>query len=261
MKRINIYKYHNIKVHFLNRKISLPQNYIKKIDKYWNLLQKQGKKFIRGDIFTIKSIKQNNTSLIIYVELTDYAHFLFTYYQKVSKKYDCRVIHTSALIETSDHKFVIGVMNNGTYAPQKLQFIGGGIDKDDLIGNELDLTHNIRKEISEELGLNTQNINIIKNFKPYLLKSGGETNFLSAVFKLNLLIDATELLNRFEKYTNRLISQKINPELSSLLLLKADAHSIKKFRYHDKREKDENLIPSLEAAVGLTHIKPFFNVI
>lgn len=45
-------------------------------------------------------------------------------------------------------------MNECTAFPFKLQFIGGGIDKEDISGEFLDLEHNIKKEISYQLFLN-----------------------------------------------------------------------------------------------------------
>lgn len=258
MKEINIYKFNNnVKVYFTNKRVSLPKNYSDSMEKYWESLLKSGKKFFRGDIFTITNITYCGECISIYVELTDYAHFLYTMHKNVFDENDCRVIHTSVLIETSDGKFVIGVMNNDTYAPEKLQFIGGGIDKDDLDESLLDLEHNIRKEISEEIGLDTANKDIIKDFTPYVLKDGGKSNFISAIFKLDLNIDEDELMDRFKSFNEGLIQQGISPELRSLLLIKAEQDSVECFINEDLREKDENLIPTLKAAVGLYKVKNF----
>lgn len=258
MKEIHIYKFdNNVKVHYTNKRVSLPKEYREKMEMYWNSLLKEGKKFFRGDVFTITDISCQYKNIIISVELTDYAHFLYTIHKGVFEEYDCRVIHTSVLVETSDGKFVIGVMNKDTFAPQKLQFIGGGIDKDDINGELLDLEHNIRKEIGEELGVDTTDENIVKDFRQYFLKDGGKSNFLSAIFKLDLEIDEAELMDRFHRYNQELISQGISPELSSLEIIKADPNSVENFINSDLREKDENLIPTLKVAAGLSSVKSF----
>lgn len=259
MREINMYKFGNdVKVYYTNKKVSLPQNYSDNVESYWDSLLKSGKKFFRGDAFTITNISYHGENASIYVQLTDYAHFLYTLNKNVFDENDCRVIYTSALVETSDGKFAIGIMNKDTFAPQKLQFIGGGIDKDDINGELLDLEHNIQKEILEELGLNTSDKKIVKNFEPYLLKNGGKSNFLSAIFKLDLSIGENELMDRFERYNKGLILKGISPELSSLVFIKAEQNSIENFINSDLREKDENLIPTLKAAVGLHSVKKFY---
>ena len=146
-------------------------------------------------------------------------------------------------------------MSKNTFAPDKLQFVGGGIDKDDINGEFLDLEHNIKKEIGEEIGIDVTDGNIVKDFRPYFLKDGGKSNFLSAIFKLDLAINEAELMEKFKRFNQDLISQNIIPELSSLVFIKAEQDLIKDFISNDLREKDENLIPTLEAAVGLRNIK------
>ncbi|NMM62567.1 hypothetical protein HBE96_07650 [Clostridium sp. P21] len=259
MKEINIYKFdNNVKVHYTKNKVSLHQEYRDNMEIYWKSLLKSGKKFFRGDVFTITNINYHEQSIDIYVELTDYAHFLYTLDRGMFDEKDCRVIYTSVLIETCDGKFVIGEMNRDTFAPKKLQFVGGGIDKDDIDGDLLDLEHNIRKEIFEELGLDTYDKNITKDFRPYFLKDGGKSNFLSAVFKLDLFLNEVELVDRFHKFSEELISQGISPELNSLILIKAEQKSVENFINNDLREKDENLIPILKAAIGLYNIKNLY---
>jgi hypothetical protein len=114
MEDINIYKLDdNIKVYYTNKKVSLPQEYMDEVEGHWNTLLQSGKKFFRGDIFTITHIKKTDGQVVISVELTDYAHFLYTVHKGTYAEYDCRVIYTSVLIETSDKKFAIAEMNTG----------------------------------------------------------------------------------------------------------------------------------------------------
>lgn len=261
MKEINIYRFsNNVKVRYTNKKVTLPKEYSDVMEVYWNSLLENGKKFFRGDVFTIKNISHYDENVFINVELTDYAHFLYTLHRNEFDEHDCRVISTSVLVETSDEKFVVGVAGKDTYAPQKLQFPGGGIDKADLNGEWLDLEHNIRKEILEELGIDIDDKNIFKEFRPCFIKDGGRTNFLSAIYKLDLSIDGKELIDRFERFNQRLILQGINPELSSLALIKADKYSVENFIINDLRKKEENLIPALKAAVGSYRVRDFIHL-
>lgn len=244
----------NLKVYYTDQKICLPQAYNKKVKSYWESLLKSGRKFFNGDVFTIYNIKVNNGIINIFVCLTDYAHFLYTIHKNTYENNDCRVIHTSVLIETIDNKFAIGEMNKDTAFPFKLQFIGGGIDKGDIKGTTLDLEHNIKKEIFEELGIEIQNKSIVKSLNPCYLKSGGKRDFLSAVFKLDLLIDEDELKEILNKHNENLALKNEMQEIRSLVFLNTDRQTVKQFISENKREKDENLIPTLEAAVGIRQV-------
>lgn len=245
----------NIRVYYNGKKVVLPSQYVADCEAYWLSLMKTGKKYFRGDIFTVSEVIQSQDNITLTVELTDYAHFLHTIHKNKYEERDCRVIYTSVLVETADGKYVIGVMGEDTFAPQKLQLFGGGIDKGDLKGYEIDLEHSAKKEIAEELGIDVSDKTIIKDFRPYLLKEGGRSNFFSAIFKLNLLIDETSLIKRFENHNRGLLLQGIKPELSSLLFVAAEQKSIKDDIIKDKREKDENLIPALQAAIGTYPVK------
>ena len=255
MNEISLYSFSdNVKVYSNQGKMVLPKAYGDSCEAYWESLLKGGKKHFRGDIFTIIDVKHDSTGIKIYVELTDYAHFLYTIHKNVYEEHDCRVIYTSVLVESADGKFVIGVMGEDTFAPQKLQLFGGGIDKDDIKGNEIDLEHSAKKEIAEELGIDVNDHKIVKQFRPYLLKEGGRSNFYSAVFKLDLLLNQDEVKNSYEKYVQQLNLQGIKPELESLLFVPRELDAFEKFA-SDKREKDENLIPVLKASLGLYPVK------
>lgn len=247
----------NIKVYYTNQKTSLPMHYSEDVNKHWESLLISGKKFFNGDVFTINNIETNEDGVNIFVGLTNYAHFLYTINKNNYEDNDCRVIHTSALIETIDNKFAIGEMNEGTAFPFKLQFIGGGIDKSDIKGEILDLEHNIKKEILEELGIEVENKSIVKSLKPCYLKSGGQSNFLSVIYKLELLINEDELKVLLNKHNEYLALKMEMQEIRSLIFLDAKKQAIEEFVTKDVREKDGNLIATLEAAVGIRSILRF----
>jgi len=244
----------NIKVYYSNKHKSLPAEYIKEVNKHWDSLLASGKRFFNGEVFTIDTIEINESGANIFVGLTDYAHFLYTIHNNTYEDSDCRIIHTSVLIETSDKKYAIGEMNEGTAFPFKLQFIGGGIDKGDIKGETLDLEHNIKKEILEELGIDVENTSIVKSLRPYYLKSGGHNNFLSAIFKLDLLIDEAELTLLLNKHNDTLALKTELQEIKSLIFIDAKKEAVKEFA---AKEKDGNLIATLEAAVGIRPLLPF----
>lgn len=258
MGEIIISEFNNkLKVHYTNEKISLTDEYSEKVKRHWENLLSSGNKFFNGDVFTINNIVVSENSISIFVGLTDYAHFLYTIHKNKYEDNDCRVIHTSVLIQTSDNKFAIGEMNEGTAFPFKLQFIGGGIDKGDIKGDIIDLEHNIKKEILEELGIEVENKSIVKSLKPCYLKSGGESNFLSAIFKMELLVDQYKLKEILKRHNEELSSKMEMQEIRDLIFLDAKKEAIEEFISTDKREKDGNLIYTLEAAIGIRQILSF----
>lgn len=256
MNEINIYRFDgNIKVFSSGEKVSLPKDYEMGMEKHWDSEMSKRKNYFRGDIFTIQSITQTSECIKISVDLSDFAHFLYTMKRNKFSNDDCRIFYTSALIETSDGKFVIGEMHGLSAYP--IQFIGGGIDKDDLNGNAIDIEHNIRKEISEEIGIDTYDYSLVKSLKPYYLKDGGKTNFVSAIFKLDLNISEYELVQRFNDHNKCLMYKGLTPEINSLIFVSNNKESVARFLVNYSHDKDENLIATLKAAVGLYPVKEF----
>lgn len=80
---------------------------------------------------------------------------------------------------------------------------------------------------------------------------------MSAVFKLDLLLDSRQLMDSFQRFTRELISNGVTSELKSLIFIDAKPDSIIEFLNKDAKEKDENLDPALKAAVGLIRVMPF----
>lgn len=252
-----IFEFNNIKVYYTNERKSLPIAYSEEVKKHWKSLLNSGKKFFNGDVFTINNIEFSESRVDIFVGLTDYAHFLYTINKNTYEDDDCRVIHTSVLIVTSDNKFAIGEMNEETAFPFKLQFIGGGIDKNDIKGETLDLEHNIKKEILEELGINVKDKSIVKSLQPCYLNSGGQNNFLSAIFTMELWINEDELTGLLNKHNADLSLKNKMQEIRSLIFVDAGKEAVKEFVIKDKRKKDENLVATLEAAVGIRPVLAF----
>jgi len=258
MRKTIISRFHQgVNTYYTNEKISLPKDYSDQVEKHWQELQQAGKDFFRGDVYTISKIEDTNERLDIFVSKTDYAHFLYTIHREKFVEPDCRIIHTAVLIETINGKFVIGEMNLGTAAPGKFQFIGGGIDKNDIKNNVFDLRHNIEKEINEEIGIDVEDKTLVKELKPYVLKSGGKDNFLSAIFKMSLLINEDELDKILNQHNEKLIGRGENPEIKSLICVNKNRDAIEEFVKDNSREKDENLNATLMAAIGIIPIEDY----
>ncbi len=228
-----------LEVIFINEQVSLPLNIQKQIDKYWFKLLKDRKTLRRGDVFTISTIEKGKSRFKIRVKLTDYAHYMATINNKIDKKYGCRVIHTSALVETLDNKIIIGEMASNTSTPGRLQFPGGGIDKTDLENNSINLNKNISKEIKEELGIEVSRKEHISYFKPRFLKTGGIHDFYAIIFKVELNLDQNKFIKVYNEYIETLKLKNTIPEFNSLLFLNNNPEEIVNFlRFNNKSKVD-----------------------
>lgn len=68
-------------------------------------------------------------------------------------------VSTGSLIITSDNYFIFGVRNNNSMSTRAIDFIGGGLQKDELVINKLsDIFANQVKEIKEEIGVHDDHI-------------------------------------------------------------------------------------------------------
>ena len=230
-----------IEVIFSNEKISLPLNIQEQIDNYWLKLLKEGKTLRRGDSFTISAIETENSKLKIEVKLTDYAHYMATFHNIIDKKYFCKIIYTAALVETLEKKIIIGEMAPNTSTPGRLQFPGGGLDKNDIEKNNINLNKNITKEIKEELGIDINCKEHVSYFKPHFLKTGGSHDFYAIIFKVELNLDQNKFIKVYNNYTETLKLKSIIPEFNSLLFLNNDPEEIVNFLRNNNKSKVDYL--------------------
>lgn len=230
----------DIEVIFLNKKIKLPDQIQDKIEAYWNLIN-NNKNFIRGEVYTITNIKNINGKLKIYVELSDYAHYLYTINNSIPKQYACRVIYTAALVITQDSKFIFGEMSSSTSTPNRLQCSGGGIDSKDVRDNIIDLSHNISNELFEELGIDTKDTNVVEKIYPRYLKSGGINDFLAVIYKVDLKINEEEFKKIYNQHVETLKLSHKSPEFSSIIILPSTFSSVTSFINNDTRPRVDYL--------------------
>ena len=258
MQNVQIYTIpENIKVIYDKSKIVLPEEFKKAIEENWNLLMKQGKKFFRGEVYTISKIESIYNNLIIHLNLSDYAHYIYVIYNKHQKELSCRVVYTSALVETIDGQFVFGEMANHTSTPKRLQCSGGGIEHIDIKGNIVDLNNNIKRELFEEIGIDINDKCIILESFPKYMKSGGLDNFISIIFKISLSIDKKKLQSIYKTHRNSLLSKGVFPEFESLVFIPSNSSSVKSFLRNDRRQRADYLNNLLEIETGMQSVQIF----
>jgi len=234
-----------VKMIFTGQITSMSDKVRKKIDAHWNGLIASGKKYLRGDVFTIKDIQETPSGLVILATLTDYAHYIATVTSDaICPQFPCRVVHTAVLIESSDAMLIFGEMAPHTSSPGRLQCAGGGITRDDLLpDNSLDIFNNAKTELAEETGLDLSDPKIGSMEFSYL-KTGGKHDSISAIFVARINSDADDIIKIFTQHNKSLEEQNIVPEFSRLICIPKNSAAVAGFLTHALPEMDEYL-PSL----------------
>ncbi len=243
-----------LSVRYTGKKTRLTEEYRRKVERHWSEFVKQGKYFYNGKLFSLSRC-MTGRDVEISLDSTDYAHFIYTIHKRSGDKNDCRVLYVSALLKTQDGYYIIGIMGKETFAPGKLQLVGGGIDEECLKGRKVDLRGCIEKEIKEELGLQIEKVSVCRKFGPRYLVSGGAHGFMSIVFTGVIKHEKDGMVTLFRKHNDRLIIKGRKPELASLKFIKADARAVNELIYNHKRQMDDNLIPAIRADLLADSIK------
>lgn len=233
-------------VRFSNKEVILPSEIQEKIDTYWDELLKSGKSYKRGEIFTVTKKEEFEDHIEMLVEKTDYAHYLYCQDVSTLGEYGVHIIHTAALVDTTDQKTVLGKMANHTSRAGIYQLCGGGIDNDDLRGDIFDFDHNITKELHEELGIDVKDRQRVKSFELAYFKEGGPTDKMTAVYRVVLNEASSDFIKRYNNFVLQLQKKDEKPEFSEIVLLDKNKGSFAKFFSQQDMKSDECIKPLFE---------------
>ena len=199
----------NIKISVLDKEIKLPNEIRSKVNQHWENINRKGI-FSRGKVFTIHQIQEDENNLFISLINTDYAHFLYSRKMELSAQYDCTVVYPATLILTSDQHIVYGHMNEGTANPNRIQFVAGGLDENDLEEEHINILNNIDREVYEELGIELTKTKCLSPLSPWLIKRGGKSFVL--IYRVTLGLTSQEVKEIHKQYKNKLYSKGDLPE-------------------------------------------------
>jgi 8-oxo-dGTP pyrophosphatase MutT (NUDIX family) len=236
-------------VRFSNKHVILPVEAQEKIDIYWQSLLSGGKKYTRGEVFTVTQKKESDGILQILVEKIDYAHYL--YCQDIDAElngYGIQVIFTACLVETLDDKTIFGIMGKHTARAGIYQLSGGGIDNSDINDGVFDLRKNIKKELQEEIGVDVMDSERVQNFDAAYLKQGGVTKKIAVVYRVKLNNTSEEFLGKYNNFTKNLKSIDEIPEFEDIIILGQSRGEIDDFFEKNRDNCDEYLEPLLKYA-------------
>ncbi len=236
----------DLRVRFSNKNVVLPREIQEKVNAYWDELIASGRSLTRGEVFTVTQKEVSDDAINILVEKTDYAHYIYCQDVDGLGENGVRIIHTSALVETSDGYFIFGEMGHQTARAGIHQLCGGGIDNDDLRGDFFDFTHNIAKELAEELNIDVADKSRVIFFDEAYFKEGGPTDKMTVVYKVILNETRDEFIEKYEKFVENLKAKNELPEFEKLIVLKKDKDAIRSFFAQEDVALDEYMRPLFE---------------
>lgn len=229
-KAIKILDGNAVEVIFSGERVVLPKELQYKVDKYWSKQLEAGREYFNGEVFTLDKIITDKDVTKIIVKETTFAHFLYN--RSINGglgKYEVKTVFATGLVMTSDNKIVLGKMAKHTSRAGKVQLSGGGLEKGDLGENGIfNMKHSVRKEVNEELGLNCQDKQRVKNFNYYCTVAGDGEN-VAIVYKIQLLEKADDFLQRYNKFLNELKNKKEKAEFENIIFLNRNSNDTKFF--------------------------------
>ncbi|NTW14438.1 MAG: NUDIX hydrolase [Candidatus Moranbacteria bacterium] len=223
--------------------VLLPAGLQKEIDSYWEELIRGGKRYTRGEVFTVIGKTETDDSIEVTVSRTDFAHNLFCRDIRNPEGYGIRIIHTAALVETSDGKVVFGRMSAHTANPLRYQLCGGGIDDHDIRDGVFDLDHNTKKELREELGIDVDDTRLVLSFSPAYFKEGGPREKMSVIYRVTLSETAAEYRKRYETFAEGLRKAGEDPEFGEIVVFNRNSEELLSFLAREDLCFDEYMRP------------------
>lgn len=220
-KSMVIHTNKKVKLKTIHKMMALPQELKNEINKFWQEQVKQNPNLFNGEVWNVTKMEEMQNEIVLTLEKTDYAHYLYDERHGVDEKYACHNISGGVYILTKDGYGVVGELDKSTSYPGCLQVSGGGIDKMDLVDNEFDIVKTAERELKEELNLNLNDKNQISkyNFK-YLEVPEGKRHSYSIILKARVNLTAEELDEHFKSYKRYLEENKGELEFNKLYFLK-----------------------------------------
>lgn len=231
IKANNVYAYTKIDFRLLRERIELPRKYVENIKRNWQEEMNAGKQYKNGKIFTMSQSKIQGDYIQIFVQETDFAHYLYSRKQDINE-YSCRSMAANALLLTNDNYFVLGKMSNLTSMANRVKFIGGTIDESDFENEVINIYNCVLREVKEEIGIDLYDNNFVKEVVPIAFLTRTKLSFLNTLYLVKLNVSKDEIEKSFTRFKVYLESQLLECELSELHYVYNDYNCVSKI-FHD----------------------------
>lgn len=227
----------NIKAEIKDEFIILPDDIKSKIKEFWNKARKETPTLWDGELLCVDemNIDENNQKINIICRKSHYSHYLYNERIGIERKYSCSSLIAGCIFETDDGYYVIGELSRETSYPGCLQVSGGSADNDDIVNGNIDVINTIKRESKEELNLDLDNKNLIKDWKiNYIDLPEEETKLHTYIIfaKATLKISASEMEKYYNDYLEYLKKNNLEIEFGKIYFInknkvKEDLDSLK----------------------------------
>ena len=148
-----------INLQYTGQILNLPEELKEKIQEFWNAAVKETPTLYNGEDFAVEEVVETENEIEMRISKTNYAHYLYDERIGIdNEKNRCITPWGGILLLTNDNYWVFGEASENTSFPNGFQISGGGIDKKDINGINIDLVQNIKRELKEEMNLNLEEI-------------------------------------------------------------------------------------------------------
>ncbi len=224
-----------VQVRIEDTPIRLPRDQQQLVDILWETELREHPNWFRGEVFTIREIRQGPERIEFALARTDYAHYLATLRGLIDPQLACQVLYGAAVLRTRDNYLGFGEMGAETTYAGRLQGVGGGISDDDIKDGQVDVAGGVLRELYEETGIPTSPL------IPRWLKMGGPYHFVVVLYEAPLAMDLEALTLHYNQFVERLASQGETPEFSRLITLPANPDAVSRFLSDDQRARVDYL--------------------
>lgn len=209
-----------VRLKTIHKIMDLPNELKNEIKIFWQEQVKQNSNLFNGEVWNVTKMEEMQEEIIITLEKTDYAHYLYDERHGIDEKYACHNISGGVFLITKDGYGVLGELDNSTSYPMCLQVSGGGIDKKDMFDNEFDIVKTAERELKEELDLDLKNKNQISEYNfEYIEIPEGKRHSYSIILKARTNLTANELEQHFKSYKKYLEENNGEKEFNKLHFL------------------------------------------
>ena len=243
-----IYKIENKKVQVIlkNENIELPIKLKDKINENFENMKKQGANIWNGEVLCVSECNIEDDKVEIICKKSDYAHYLYGERIGCPNEYECKNLSAGCLLETIDGYYIVGELDDNTSYPTMLQVTGGGIDKKDIIGENIEIEQTIIREAREELNIDLKDKkSILYNKISYMYVSeNNEQPGVQLFSKAKIKMTVKEIQNYFNNYYKYLKENNLEVEFKKLHFFKKE-NAVKELK-ELKNPKRNYLIPLLK---------------
>jgi len=217
----------SLRLRYSGEHIVLPPELQAKVDAYWQTRVTENPHIFNGEAFTVVDFQETPNDITVELSETNFAHNLYSEVFDAGE-YTYRVIHSACLVITADNKLVVGKMQQNTARPGAICCSGGGIDRGDLRGSEIDLEHSTAHELREELGIDPYNNHTLQFF-PAFLKTGGYRNKITVLYELHTALTSKEFAKNYAAFVATLAKQGEDIEYEQLFYVDNTPQAVEAF--------------------------------